>query len=175
MPSASTLSKRDIKKEYKQILKPKQKLLTFLFSQTIRCLHCSWSKCQHLHEIINAAAVANKTPKPYPQIPCFTFTISDIFDFMKPLTKGAFGQLFLVKHKPSGRMMVAKVISLAEAFVKSNEVLQSYIQERNTMLRCQHPNIIKLYYSFRSEYFIYQVSKHKLKRYLLTLLDYGIC
>ncbi len=151
----------DIKKEYKQLLKPTKKIL-FFFKKPLHerscCLHCTQKDCQHLPQVINAAAIANNQPKPYPLLPAFTFTIADVFEFKKPLTKGAYGQLFLIKHKPTGQLMVAKVFSFAEALVKGAEVLESYLQERKILLLCHHVNLIKLYYSFRSEYFMYQVS-----------------
>ena len=153
-----------LKQEYKQLLAPTKRhfpLCFFFFFPSPRslCLHCSRKNCQHLKEIINSASIAKCQPTPYPQLPAFTFRIAQVFEFLKPLTKGAYGQLFLVKHLPSGgQLMVAKVFSFAEVFVRGPEVLHSYLQERQVLLRCQHPNIIKLYYSFRSEYFIYQVS-----------------
>ncbi len=150
--------KRDFKQEYKALLKPSESFL-FFFKKTLRvCLHCNRKRCQHLKEIINAAAVSCKQSKIYPQLPSFTFNIADIFEFLKPLTKGAYGQVFLIKHKPTQQLMVAKVLSFAEAFTQpGKEVLESYLQERRILLQCKHPNLIKLYYSFRSEYFIYQV------------------
>lgn len=174
MPSKSSDS---LKNDYKQLLQPARKFLFFFPARSTgsSCLHCSNTRgnCSHLKEIINAAAIASGQALPYRSLPTssssgggFCFRISDTFTFLKPLTKGAYGQLFLVKHPPSQQLMVAKVISLAEAFVKNkedcNEVLESYLRERKVLLSCcRHPNVIKLYYSFRSEYFIYQVSGNK--------------
>jgi len=77
------------------------------------------------------------------------------FEFIKPVTKGGYGQIFLMKDKYTGKLMCAKIISISEAIQRS--CLGSYVSERNLLLRCDSNQIISLYYSFRSEFFIYQV------------------
>ena len=78
------------------------------------------------------------------------------FEFIKPITKGGYGQIFLMKDKCTGKMMCSKIISISEAIQRS--CLTSYVSERNLLLRCDSQQIIQLYYSFRSEFFIYQVN-----------------
>lgn len=77
------------------------------------------------------------------------------FDFIKPITKGGYGQIFLIKDKGSGKLMCAKILSISEAIQRS--CLKSYVSERISLLKCDSNQIISLYYSFRSEFFLYQV------------------
>lgn len=77
------------------------------------------------------------------------------FDFIKPITKGGYGQIFLIKDKCSGKLMCAKILSISEAIQRS--CLKSYASERISLLKCDSTQIISLYYSFRSEFFLYQV------------------
>lgn len=78
------------------------------------------------------------------------------FEFIKPLTKGGYGQIFLLKDKITGKEMAAKIISISEAIQRS--CIDSYVTERELLLKCKSEFIVSLFYSFRSEFFIYQVT-----------------
>lgn len=95
----------------------------------------------------------------------------DYFEFIKPLTKGGYGQLFLLKDKITGKNMTAKIISISEAIQRS--CIGSYLAERDILLKCKSEFIVTLFYSFRSEFFIYQVNFNKYDK-IITILDYGI-
>lgn len=77
------------------------------------------------------------------------------FQFIKPLTKGGYGQVFLCKDSFSGEYLATKVLSISEAIQKSS--IGAYVNERENLLRCRSQHIISLYYSFKSEFFLYQV------------------
>ena len=62
------------------------------------------------------------------------------FEFIKPITKGGYGQIFLIKDKYTGKLMCAKVISISEAIQRS--CIASYVSERNLLLRCDSNQII---------------------------------
>lgn len=78
------------------------------------------------------------------------------FEFIKPITKGGYGQIFIIKDKLTGLEMIAKIISISEAIQRS--CIGSYVNEREMLLRCNSDYVISCHYSFRSEFFIYQVS-----------------
>lgn len=95
------------------------------------------------------------------------------FEFIKPLTKGGYGQIFLLKDRITGKEMAGKIISISEAIQRN--CLESYVLERDMLLKCKSEFIVKLYYSFRSEFFIYQVALLHLSDFILSYLDYGNC
>ena len=78
------------------------------------------------------------------------------FEFIKPLTKGGYGQIFLTRDIISGNNMITKIISISEAIQRS--CIESYVNERQLLLKCKSDFIVSLFYSFMSEFFIYQVS-----------------
>lgn len=80
----------------------------------------------------------------------------DNFEFIKPLTKGGYGQIFLTRDKLTGNEMITKIISISEAIHRS--CIGSYVNERQMLLKCKSDNIISIFYSFISEFFIYQVN-----------------
>lgn len=78
------------------------------------------------------------------------------FEFVKPLTKGGYGQIFLTRDKLTGNEMITKIISISEAIQRS--CIGSYVNERQMLLKCKSDYIISIFYSFISEFFIYQVN-----------------
>lgn len=82
------------------------------------------------------------------------------FEFIKPLTKGGYGQIFLVKDKLYSNVFIAKILSITEAIQRA--CISSYINEREILLCCKSKYIISLLYSFRSEFFIFQVNEFKI-------------
>lgn len=78
------------------------------------------------------------------------------FEFIKPLTKGGYGQIFLTRDKFTRKEMITKIISIAEAIQRS--CIGSYVNERQTLLKFKSEYIISIFYSFMSEFFIYQVN-----------------
>ena len=98
----------------------------------------------------------------------------DNFEFIKPLTKGGYGQIFLIRDKLTGKEMITKIISISEAIQRS--CIGSYVNEREMLLKCKSDQIISILYSFISEFFIYQVNLRILVYNLLNTqnLDYGI-
>ena len=77
------------------------------------------------------------------------------FEVIRPLTKGGYGQIFLTKDKFTQKIMVTKIISISEAIQR--HCIRSYVSEREYLLKCNSDHIVSLFYSFRSEFFIYQV------------------
>ena len=95
------------------------------------------------------------------------------FEFIKPITKGGYGQIFLIKDKYNEKLMCAKIISISEAIQRS--CLRSYVQERNFLLMCNSDQIVSLFYTFHTEFFIYQVKIiHNLCLNWTNFLDNGI-
>lgn len=79
------------------------------------------------------------------------------FEFIKPLTKGGYGQIFLTRDKLTGLEMITKIISISEAIQRS--CVNSYVNERELLIRCKSDYIVSIFYSFLSEFFIFQVIK----------------
>lgn len=102
---------------------------------------------------------------------CIQLNISN-FKVIRPLTKGSFGQIFLIKDKKVERNMVLKIISVSEAIQRS--CIGFYVNERDILLKTTSKYIIDLYYSFRSEFFIYQVRNYSNFLNFILFLDYGI-
>ena len=76
-------------------------------------------------------------------------TIHD-FNIIKPISKGAFGRVYLVSKKNTGDLYAAKVLSKAE--MKHKNETKRVRKERNIMtnLKLNNPFVVKLIYSFQT-------------------------
>ena len=76
-------------------------------------------------------------------------TIHD-FNIIKPISKGAFGRVYLVSKKNTGDLYAAKVLSKAE--MKHKNETRRVRKERNIMtnLKLNNPFVVKLIYSFQT-------------------------
>ena len=76
-------------------------------------------------------------------------TIHD-FNIIKPISKGAFGKVYLVSKKKTGDLYAAKVLSKVD--MKRKNEMKKVEKEKNIMakLHVKNPFVVKLIYSFQS-------------------------
>mmetsp|Transcript_105344 Transcript_105344/g.187276 ORF Transcript_105344/g.187276 Transcript_105344/m.187276 type:complete len:775 (-) Transcript_105344:23-2347(-) len=70
------------------------------------------------------------------------------FDSVKLLGRGAFGEVFHVKHKQSGKDYAMKVQQKTK--IMSSNLLRYAMTERNILAYIRHPFIVKLHYAFQT-------------------------
>lgn len=72
----------------------------------------------------------------------------DDFQPIKPLGKGSFGQVFLVKHKSSGKLYALKMLDKAKFM--SRNLFRYAATERDVLSYSDHPFIVGLHYAFQT-------------------------
>eukprot|EP00127_Corallochytrium_limacisporum_P001241 Clim_evm11s47 gene=Clim_evmTU11s47 len=90
------------------------------------------------------------------------------FEILKPISRGAFGKVYLAKKRDSGQLYAMKVIK-KEDMVRKNMVDQ-VIAERNAQALVTSPLIVKLFYSFQSFDELYFVMEYMIGGDLGSLL-----
>lgn len=75
---------------------------------------------------------------------------------MCTLGRGSFGRVLLAFHKTNNKFYAVKVLN-KEKLVKNNQIDHT-INERNIIQACDHPNIVKLYCSFKDNSYIYFIT-----------------
>lgn len=70
------------------------------------------------------------------------------FDLVKSLGRGAFGEVFHVKHKRTGKSFAMKVQQKGK--ILSNNLLRYAQTERNILAYIRHPYIVSLHYAFQT-------------------------
>ncbi|CAH8617867.1 unnamed protein product [Heterobilharzia americana] len=92
----------------------------------------------------------------------------DDFKRIRTLGCGAFGRVLLVHHIKNDTFYAMKVLSKVE-IVKSHQI-DNAINEKRILSACNFPFIIRLYYSFKDNSYLYMVMEFIIGGEMFTLL-----
>ncbi|EEB05255.1 AGC protein kinase Ppk18 [Schizosaccharomyces japonicus yFS275] len=84
-----------------------------------------------------------------------TASIKD-FELIKPISKGAFGSVYLAKKRATGEIYAIKVLKKGDMIAK-NQVTNVRSERAILMAQEQSPFIAQLYYAFQSKHYLYLV------------------
>eukprot|EP01118_Nematostelium_gracile_P014334 TRINITY_DN5557_c0_g2_i1.p1 TRINITY_DN5557_c0_g2~~TRINITY_DN5557_c0_g2_i1.p1 ORF type:complete len:457 (+),score=105.02 TRINITY_DN5557_c0_g2_i1:129-1373(+) len=104
-----------------------------------------------------------------------TTTASRIQDFeiLKPISRGAFGKVYLAKKTRTGDLYAIKTMKKSDMLRKNME--DHVINERNIMALTQNPFVVKLFYAFQSMTSLYLVMEYCIGGDLGSLLKRKNC
>lgn len=71
------------------------------------------------------------------------------FDYLRILGRGSFGKVIQVRTKVTGTVYALKVIS-KKKLLDNSESSSHVMIERNVLLVCNHPNIVKMHFCFQT-------------------------
>ncbi|KAF9211464.1 hypothetical protein BGZ59_008007 [Podila verticillata] len=97
-------------------------------------------------------------PQPTPLIRPTPPSIKD-FDFIKPISKGAFGSVFLAKKRATGDYFAIKVLKKSDMVAK-NQVTNVKAERMILMNQTDSPFVVSLYFSFQSKEYLYLVMEY---------------
>ncbi|KAH7887614.1 RIM15, signal transduction response regulator [Phlebopus sp. FC_14] len=81
------------------------------------------------------------------------------FDVIKPISKGAFGSVFLAKKKATGDYYAVKVLKKADMIAK-NQITNVKAERMILMKQAESPFVAKLYFTFQSKENLYLVMEY---------------
>lgn len=90
------------------------------------------------------------------------------FVLMCTMGRGSFGRVLMAYHEENDKYYAVKVLN-KEKLVKNKQISHT-INERNILYACNHPNIIKLYASFKDNSNVYFVTDLYCNNDLYSLL-----
>ncbi|KAJ6387362.1 hypothetical protein OIU78_017143 [Salix suchowensis] len=73
-------------------------------------------------------------------------TSIDDFEIIKPISRGAFGRVFLAKKRATGDLFAIKVLKKAD-MIRKNAV-ESILAERDILISVRNPFVVRFFYSF---------------------------
>jgi serine/threonine-protein kinase RIM15 len=117
-----------------------------------------------VHPILSPTAMVGPGPLS-PRIPSVApssrTTPSSIKDFeiIKPISKGAFGSVFLAKKKVTGDYYAIKVLRKADMIAK-NQITNVKAERMILMTQAESPFVVKLYFTFQSKDNLYLVMEY---------------
>ncbi|KAG0024501.1 hypothetical protein BGZ80_002061 [Entomortierella chlamydospora] len=97
-------------------------------------------------------------PQPTPLTRPTPPSIKD-FDIIKPISKGAFGSVFLAKKRATGDYFAIKVLKKSDMVAK-NQVTNVKAERLILMNQTDSPFVVNLYFSFQSKDYLYLVMEY---------------
>ncbi|KAL4280346.1 hypothetical protein GQ457_03G013010 [Hibiscus cannabinus] len=80
------------------------------------------------------------------------------FEIIKPISRGAFGRVFLARKRATGDLFAIKVLKKAD-MVRKNAV-ESILAERNILISVRNPFVVRFFYSFTCRENLYLVMEY---------------
>ncbi|EPQ26593.1 uncharacterized protein PFL1_05914 [Pseudozyma flocculosa PF-1] len=101
------------------------------------------------------------SPRLPPTAPSSKPTASSIkdFDIIKPISKGAFGSVFLAKKRTTGDYYAIKVLKKSDMIAK-NQITNVKAERMILMTQNQSPFVVKLFFTFQSSDYLYLVMEY---------------
>ncbi|KAE8214196.1 hypothetical protein CF327_g2370 [Tilletia walkeri] len=101
------------------------------------------------------------SPRIPPSAPSSRPTASSIQDFevIKPISKGAFGSVYLARKKTTGDYFAIKVLKKSDMIAK-NQITNIKAERKILMDQTQSPFVVKLYFTFQSKEFLFLVMEY---------------
>ncbi|KAJ5334400.1 uncharacterized protein N7506_008183 [Penicillium brevicompactum] len=122
--------------------------------------------CRHHRRQSSATSSDVAKPPPSPRLPSVSqqqprpapLSIRD-FEIIKPISKGAFGSVYLVKKKATGEYYAMKVLKKADMIAK-NQVTNVKAERAIMMWQGESDFVAKLYWTFSSKEYLYLVMEY---------------
>ncbi|GAB4858743.1 hypothetical protein Ancab_010217 [Ancistrocladus abbreviatus] len=80
------------------------------------------------------------------------------FEIIKPISRGAFGRVFLSRKRATGDLFAIKVLKKAD-MIRKNAV-ESILAERNILITARNPFVVRFFYSFTCKENLYLVMEY---------------
>ncbi|EDQ89563.1 uncharacterized protein MONBRDRAFT_8114 [Monosiga brevicollis MX1] len=80
------------------------------------------------------------------------------FEIIKPVSRGAFGSVFLVRKKDSQQIYAMKM--MRKEVLRHKNMVDQVVTERDALALVMSPYVVRLFYSFRSENALYLVMEY---------------
>ena len=105
-----------------------------------------------------AGPLSPRIPSVAPSSKSTPTTIKD-FEIIKPISKGAFGSVFLAKKRVTGDYYAIKVLKKADMIAK-NQITNVKAERMILMNQAESPFVAKLYFTFQSKENLYLVMEY---------------
>ncbi|XP_042508943.1 probable serine/threonine protein kinase IRE4 isoform X2 [Macadamia integrifolia] len=85
-------------------------------------------------------------------------TSIDDFEIMKPISRGAFGKVFLARKRTTGDLFAIKVLKKLDMLRKND--IERILAERNILITVRNPFVVRFFYSFACRDNLYLVMEY---------------
>ncbi|KAG6545725.1 hypothetical protein Mapa_012686 [Marchantia paleacea] len=100
-------------------------------------------------------------------------TTIDDFEIIKPISRGAFGRVFLARKRTTGDLFAIKVLRKVD-MIRKNAV-ESVQAERNILISARNPFVVRFFYSFTCKDNLYLVMEYLNGGDLYSMMRAFVC
>ncbi|ESQ30953.1 hypothetical protein EUTSA_v10011200mg [Eutrema salsugineum] len=100
-------------------------------------------------------------------------TSIDDFEIIKPISRGAFGKVFLARKRTTGDFFAIKVLKKLD-MIRKNDI-ERILEERNILITVRYPFVVRFFYSFTCSDNLYLVMEYLNGGDLYSLLQKVSC
>lgn len=87
-----------------------------------------------------------------------TISIKD-FDILKPISKGAFGSVYLAKKNTTGDFFAIKVLKKAD-MISKNQITNVKAERKILMNQAESPYVVRLFFTFQNKHYLFLVMEY---------------
>ncbi|EPS65446.1 hypothetical protein M569_09330, partial [Genlisea aurea] len=106
---------------------------------------------------LDSASQSSTTSTPPYSVHKERITIDD-FDFIKQISRGAYGKVFLARKRTTGDTFAIKVLRKLDMLRKND--IDRILAERNILITVRNPFVVRFFYSFTSKENLYLVMEY---------------
>lgn len=99
-----------------------------------------------------------RIPSTAPASRSTTISIKD-FDILKPISKGAFGSVFLAKKNTTGDYYAIKVLKKAD-MISKNQITNVKAERKILMNQAESPYVVRLFFTFQNKHNLFLVMEY---------------
>ncbi|CBQ71694.1 related to serine/threonine protein kinase [Sporisorium reilianum SRZ2] len=131
-----------------------------LYAESLGVSHRNSRKfsVSHKSPMVGSMPLSPRIPPAAPSSRPTASSIKD-FDILKPISKGAFGSVFLAKKCTTGDYYAIKVLKKSDMIAK-NQITNVKAERMILMTQNQSPFVVKLFFTFQSAEFLYLVMEY---------------
>ncbi|KAJ7982559.1 putative Kinase [Quillaja saponaria] len=89
---------------------------------------------------------------------CKDRTSIEDFEILRPISRGAFGRVFLARKRATGDLFAIKVLKKADMICKN--AVESILAERDILISLRNPFVVRFFYSFTCRDNLYLVMEY---------------
>jgi len=99
-----------------------------------------------------------RIPSTAPASRSTTISIKD-FDILKPISKGAFGSVYLAKKNTTGDFFAIKVLKKAD-MISKNQITNVKAERKILMNQAESPYVVRLFFTFQNKHYLFLVMEY---------------
>ncbi|KAL8216109.1 hypothetical protein R6Q57_022946 [Mikania cordata] len=109
------------------------------------------------HPLLDTASQSSSVSTPSHPSHKERTSIAD-FEIIKPISKGAYGKVFLARKRTTGDLFAIKMLKKMDILRKND--IERIVAERNILITVRNPFVVRFFYSFTSKDNLYLVMEY---------------